>query len=473
MKDNLFEEFPRISKEDWMRQVIKDLKGKDFENTLVSETSDGIKIAPFYTAEDTRENVENSNFTGTILPNPSIPGFSPRYWLNVFKVEAGESKAANKEILLALQNGADALLLSLNGDENLDQLLDEVLPQYIQTFIVPGKDPLLSTQHFLNWVKRNGFDPNEIRGGILWDSFANALVIKESKDSVIKIATSLLKIGEEFGQFKVFSVDSAIYHNAGASPVQELSYSLSAFIELVDGLTQNGISAAKIFGKTLLRTALGSDYFVEMAKIKTLRILHHQLARLYQISIPMENIFIFSSTSFWTKSKLDVDTNMLRSTSESMSAILGGCNALHVLPHDAALGQSDSFSKRMARNISNILKEEAYLDKVLDPMAGSFYLENLTSALFKAVQSKLIEIEDAGGWWQLYQNGSIQKSVKAMRDQRMHNLLIRKTLKIGINKFTVTNDSFEMGIEKLEAKDWQLLPARESEMMEENKTHKP
>lgn len=473
MKDNLFEEFSRISKEDWMRQVIKDLKGKDFENTLVSKTSDGIKIDPFYTAEDTQENERKLNFTGTILPNPSIPGFSSRYWSNVFEVEEGESKPANKEILLALQNGADALLLSLNGDENLDQLLDEVLPQYIQIFIVPGKDPAASIQHFLKWVKRNGFDPNEIQGGLLWDGFANALVEEESKESIIKTAASLLKIGEELGQFNVFSINSASYHNAGASPVQELSYSLSAFIELVDGLTQKGFSAKDIFEKTLLKTAVGSDYFVEMAKIKTLRILYYQLARLYQTSIPMENIFVFSSTSNWTKSKLDVHTNMLRSTSESMSAILGGCNALHIIPHDAVLGHSDSFSKRMARNISNILKEEAYFDKVLDPMAGSFYLENLTGDLFTAVQSKLIEIEDSGGWWQLYQNGLIQKTVKAMRDHKMHDLLNGKTVKIGVNKFTVPNDFFEMGIEKHEAKDWQLLPARESDMMEENKRQQP
>ncbi|WP_373523499.1 methylmalonyl-CoA mutase family protein [Aquiflexum sp.] len=473
MKDNLFEEFPNISKEEWMQQVIKDLKGKDFENTLVTVTTDGLRIAPFYTAEDIRTIEGKSNFCSSILPNSSIPGFSPRYWSNVFQVKKGDEKVANKEILLALQNGADGLILSLFGDENLDQLLNEVLPQYIQIFIVPGKDPIVSIQHFLNWVKRNVFDPNEVQGGLLWDGFANTLLEKESKDRVIEIATALLKIGEEFGQFKVFSIDSAIYHNAGASPVQELSYSLSAFIEMVDGLTQNGISAEKIFKKTLLKTAVGSDYFLEMAKIKTFRILYHQLARLYQITIPMENIFIFSSTSFWTKSKLDIHSNMLRSTTEAMAAILGGCNALHILPHDAVLGHSDSFSKRLARNISNILKEEAYLDKVLDPLAGSFYLESLTGDLFTAVQSKLIDIEDSGGWWQLYQDRSIQKTVNAMNDQRIQAFQNGGKVKIGVNKFTDPNESLELINEKIAAKDWQLLPARESEIIEKNKILNP
>ncbi|WP_194972491.1 methylmalonyl-CoA mutase family protein [Aquiflexum lacus] len=470
MKDNLFEEFPNISKKEWMQQVIKDLKGKDFEDTLVTKTADGLKIAPFYTAEDNKEG--EPYLAETIVPNPSIPGFSPRHWVNVFEVEEGDGKAVNKEILLALQNGADALLLSLSGDENLDELLDEVLPQYIRIFIVPGKDPLTSIQHFFNWVKRSDFDPHEIQGGLLWDGFANILINKESKDNVIDVAAALLRETEEMDQFKVFAIDSAIYHNTGASPVQELSYSLSAFIELVDGLTQSGISAGFIFEKTLLKTAVGSDYFIEMTKIKTFRKLYHQLAKLYQISIPMENIFIFSSTSYWTKSKLDVHTNMLRSTTEAMAAILGGCNALQVLPHDIVFGPSDSFSKRMARNISNILKEEVYLDKVLDPMAGSFYLENLIGDMFTAVHSKLMEIENFGGWWHLYQKGSIQNTVKAMRDQKMHDLLHGETVKIGVNKFTVPNDYLEDGIKKIEAKEWQLLSTRESELIEQNQTQK-
>ncbi|WP_373492935.1 methylmalonyl-CoA mutase family protein [Aquiflexum sp.] len=471
MKDNLFEGFPRASKEDWMRQVTKDLRGKDFEETLVTKTSDGLKIAPFYTAED----VSWKGFSvGTIVPNPSIPGLSPRYWSNVFEVEGADVKASNKELLLALQNGADALLLPLEGDEDLDLLLQEVMPKYIQIFIVPKNDPIGALHHFLNWIKRNGFDPNELQGGLLWDGFANTLIEKEDKENIIETAASLLGEAEELGQFKVFTIDSAIFHNAGASPVQELSYSLAAYIELVDGLTQRGISSKKIFEKTMLKTAVGSDYFMEMAKIKTFRILYHQLAKLYQITIPMENIFIISSTSFWTMSKMDVYTNMLRNTTEAMAAILGGCNALHVLPHDALLGKSDSFSRRMARNISNILKEESYLDKVLDPTAGSFYLENLISDLFEMVQSKLIEIEQLGGWWKLYQIGSIQNAVKAKRNQKMDALKNGKTVKIGVNKFIVPNEQFERSNENPETEEnWQMLPARASEKMEKNTTQKP
>lgn len=472
MKENLFEEFSNITNEDWIRQAIRDLKGRDFENTLVTETPDGIKIQPFYTADDGNKNEAEANTSRSIAPNPPIPGFSTRYWSNIFEVK--DQKTTNEEILLALENGADALLITLEGHENLDILLHEVLPQYIQIFIVPCKDPLTSLQLFLEWIKRSGFNLSEIQGGLLWDGFANTFRERETRDKVIEVAVSILEITEELDQFKVFAIDSSVYHNAGASTVQELSYSLSAYIELLDGLTQRGLPANEILEKTLLKTAVGSDYFMEMTKIKTSRFLFHQLAKLYQVTIPIENIYIFSSTSFWTKSKLDVHTNMLRNTTEAMAAILGGCNALQVLTHDVVLGNNDSFSTRMARNISNILKEESYLDKVMDPMAGSYYLENLKKDLFAAVQAKLIEIENSGGWWKLYQSNEIQKAVKIVAEQKIVSIQKGTSTKIGVNKFTNPKEVFDKEYKKVGANEsWKMMPARECELMEENQSPKP
>lgn len=469
MKENLFEEFFHTSKEDWIRQAVRDLKGKDFDATLVRETSDGIQIDPFYTQEDVEENTNCS-----IAPNPFLSGFSPRYWSNVHLVGKEEENISNKDLLSALENGADAIILPLNGDENLDQILHGVLPQYIHVFIDPLKNPLASLQRFLDWVKRNGFNPHEIRGGLFWDGFANSLREKQSRDKVIEMAASILEHTKDLIQFKVFTIDSSVYHNSGASTVQELGYSLSAYIELLDGLIQIGVSADEILGKTLLKTAVGSEYFMEMVKIRTSRILIYQLAKLYQVNIPLENLFIFASTSFWTKSKLDVHTNMLRNTTEAMAAILGGCNALQVLPHDGVLGNSDSFSKRMARNISNILKEESYLDKVLDPMAGSYYLESVQKKIFGAVKAKLMEIESEGGWWNLYQSMEIQKDVKSMRERRINSVLNGETVKIGVNKFLNSKELIDKGnIPTEEAEDWQIIPARECEVTEKKQTQNP
>jgi methylmalonyl-CoA mutase len=115
----------------------------------------------------------------------------------------------------------------------------------------------------------------------------------------------------------------------------------------------------------------------------------HRLIALYQIEIPAEDLFLFVQTSYWTKTMIDIDTDMVRNTTEAMAAIIGGANALYVIPHDIAVGIPGQMSKRMARNVSNILKEESYLDKVLDPVAGSYFIENMIAVLFQKVKDSI------------------------------------------------------------------------------------
>jgi methylmalonyl-CoA mutase len=275
-----------------------------------------------------------------------------------------------------------------------------------------------------------------------------------------------------FPNFKTFAIDSAHYHNSGASTVQELSFALAGFIELMDGLTSAGLPPEEIIGKTMIWTATGSDYFLEIAKVKSMRILFHQLAGLYGFGLALMDIFIYSETSFWTKTKMDIHSNMIRNTVESMAAVLGGCNALQVIPHDIANNEGNSFSKRMALNISNIIKEECYFDKVLDPAAGSYFLENMINQLFDAVQIQLENIESQGGWWNLYQRGEIQKQVKEKRALSMDSILSQEKSKIGVNKYLINEEmSGEQITKPIEEGNFQLLPMRESMSVENLKNH--
>lgn len=468
MKENLFDEFLPVSKAEWIQQILKDLKGKDFENTVVSKTEDELKISPFYNHEDAKGTFWLNNFRHLVNPSSEIPGLPPRIWSNVFGSNAADERQGNKEILLALQTGADALRLNLSGDENLDILLQEVELQYIQLFVYPKGDPLYVLKHLLSWVDKNQIDPKNLHGGFLWDGFSRVLIQKSDKNKVIHTAGILMDTASPFSNFKTFTIDSALYHNSGASTVQELSFALAGFIELMDGLTSKNLDPKEIIENTIIRTAAGSDYFLEIAKIKCMRILFHQLAGLYGSGIPMTDIFIYSETSFWTKTKMDIHSNMIRNTVESMAAVLGGCNALHVIPHDLANGYGNSFSKRMALNVSNIIKEECYFNKVMDPVAGSYFLENLINQLFDAVQSRLEEIEKQGGWWHLYERGDLQKQVKEKGTQKMDSILKNKKTKIGVNKYQNDNEirNTEISV-SFDEGNLQLLPRRES-MLSEN-----
>jgi methylmalonyl-CoA mutase len=470
MKINLFEDFADHSKEIWMAQVIRDLKGKDYDKTLTTLTEDGIKIEPFYTKED-RKGLEFLDYYHHRVNQPSsIPGLPPRIWSNVASFDCTDEKSTNAEILDALLNGADALMLHLGGGEDLEVLLREVNPKYIEIFLSPKQDPVKVIQLFINWIHNHNWEADAIQGGLLWEGFASALTKKMEKDTIAEIATNLMQLGEEFPGFKVFSIDADIYHDSGASLVQELAYAFTSLMDLIEVMADQGFYPQEIIQKSLIRASVGADFFLEIAKLKAARMILHRIAKLYQIDIPAEDIFILAQTSFWTKSKMDIETNMVRNTTEAMAAILGGANALFVLPHDYISGIPTSLSNRMARNVSNILKEESYLDKVLDPVAGTYYVENMIAEISQKVKTTMETIESKGGWWSCYESAYIQNQVKTTRERKWQEILDNKRAKIGVNKY-LSQKGNDANLEDFpKEENWQLLPFRESMSVENKKS---
>ncbi|MCH7397641.1 methylmalonyl-CoA mutase family protein [Belliella sp. DSM 107340] len=435
MRNKLLDDFVPTTKEEWIAQVVKDLKGKDFEDTLVNQTLDRFRIQPFYTIEDLPADTVLSEFHHRLNLKPSVPGIAPRVWSNVVRIAHIDEKAGNEILLESLQNGADAIVLELDGNEDLSVLLKGIQPAYINLFLEPTDDPIPVFSKFKDWLSAESHDFSDINGGIIWDGAVQNLTKRRDRKNISQTCKTLLSMGKELSSFRTLTLQCSHYHNSGSSIVQELAFSLSYFIDLVEELSAEGISPREIFGNLILQTAVGSDYFLEMTKIKVLRILIQNLASLYQVEQSPEDIFIYVQTSFWTKSGVDVQTNLLRNTTEAMSAILGGCNALEVLRHDVVSKEMGEFSLRMSRNVSNILKEESYLDQVLDPVAGSYFMESLIAEIFENAKEKLLEIEQIGGWWQAADQNIIQNEVKSVREKQQQMVLEGSLIKVGVNKY--------------------------------------
>lgn len=459
MKKTTFDAFPHSSKEDWIRQVLQDIRGKDFEATLTTINPDGIRIQPCYTEEDTVSGLEG--YRNAFHPNPEIPGIPPRIWANVGTFEVEDEKVSNREILHALMNGIDGIFLKIYGPIDWATLLKDVGIQYIKVYLETEGSVLELWESFKSWIQAAGIKPAELHGGIIWDGFVQALQYPLEKEDVYVNAASLLASVKAYPDFRPVAIRFSHYHQAGATAVQELAYGFGGLVELVDGLEKHGISPADMFSNCLVCTEVGGDFFGEIAKVKSARVIFHQLATLYGVSMEPELVEIFVGTSNWTKSTWDVNTNLLRNTSEAMAAIFGGCNALAVGTHD--FSKAD-FSTRMARNISNILKEESFLDKVVDPAAGSYYLEALIREILGKVKSKLIDIEKIGGWWQAFESGQMQNEIRAARGKSMVAVLEGKSPKIGSNKFA-PNES-RPNVELPQEQVWQLLPWRETLLFE-------
>ncbi|HLW20865.1 MAG TPA: methylmalonyl-CoA mutase family protein [Cyclobacteriaceae bacterium] len=419
MKDKKFQDFPKADKQAWIDQATKDLKGDDFEKQLVSMAIEGFPVFPYYAVEDTKETQWIKTNDNRINPASDIPGNPPRYWTNAVEVAHEDPVVLNEEIKLVLQNGADGLILSLSEKTDLDTIFKDVLFPYISIWIKPTEKPYTSLKFFSDWLQLQGLEPNAIHGGVLWDGLAKGFQQPIQLDVQLDRIYNIHRLFEAFPNFRSICLDTTIYANSGGSSVQQIGYGLAALVELWDGLTERGAGAEELYSNLFIFTAVGSDYFMEIAKLKTLRIALSHLAELYHVNLPPEEVKLFSVSSKWNKSAQEPYNNLLRNTTEAMSAILGGCNVLFVEPHDKYSQVPDAFSKRMARNISNILKEEAHFDKVIDPAAGSYFVENLIEKLYTEAFTSLKAIEAEGGWWQAYANHLIQEDIRKMRRKKI------------------------------------------------------
>lgn len=456
-----FYNFPNASKADWIAQVKKDLKGKDFEKTLTSALWNELKTQPFYTAED-RPITTNQNY---FHPISEIPGMPPRIWNNIVSVYIEDERTANQEIHLALQNGAEGVVLFLKGTEDLNEILKNVLPQYIQIYFFPSGEKSLVFQSIFNWVQSQQLQIDQLFGAILWSPLNALLSGEKESEPLFSIAAELVHSWMTYPYFYPLCLDFGRYSESGGTGIQELSFGLGELIEVADQLTQRGFAAETIFQNIAIQSAVGDLHFPEIAKLKVLRSLIADLAANYQVTLPPESIHLITSNSTWTYSLIDKNTNLIRQTYQAMAGILGGCNSLWVKP---SAGKSASVrEKRIARNVSSILREEAYLDKVIDPAAGSFYLEFLQKEITELVKENVTKLESEGGWLKSFSEGKLQREIRANRLKIQKAVVENSISKVGVNRY-ITSGTPDNGsvFEEIIEKEQELKPTRASYLVE-------
>ena len=238
-------------------------------------------------------------------------------------------------------------------------------------------------------------------------------------------------------------------HNSGATITQELGMGLAWANEYLGALTEAGLGVDEVAPRLTFAFCTGSNYFMEIAKLRAARMLWAQIVAQYQpVREESAAAFIHSSASAWNKSIYDPYVNLLRSTTETMSAAIGGANSIHVSNFDEAYRKPDEFGSRIARNQQIILKEESFMDKIVDPAAGSYYIENLTDSIARYAWDQFIAIEEKGGFAKAVETGYIQDEVARSAAQRDADLASRKLVLTGVNQYPNLNESMAKEIEE-------------------------
>lgn len=439
----IFTEFEGVSKEVWIELALKDLKEKKnvFENI-----DEGFEVAPFYSKDDLNHSIY-----------AKIPASFNPHWKYLEYINLNDLKEANTITKSVLNNGADGIIFDLDQKSDLDfkKLLKEIYPEYCS---ISFQDHYLNIDILNNYFKyiiSNNFSKNEINGAFLYDPITEWTLNPQNKFPEIEPLKELFLISAPFENFKCFGISSEIFKNSGATLVQEGAFTICSLIEYVRILSDIGIQPESIIKKIWLNISVGNNYFFEIAKLRAIRSLILQISKVYDIpNLSLQEPSIHVNTSWWTKTAKDPYTNILRNTTEAMAGILGGCSAISILPHDVILKDHNDFSRRISRNISLILKEEAYFDKVSDPLAGSYYIENLTHTMLQKIWDNVQEIEKHGGFIKAFNNGFIKNMVAPNYKKSIQSVIKAKKKIIGSNYYENKEDIDLIINTKTKRKGW-------------------
>lgn len=447
MSPKLFNRFPVINSREWKDKVISDLKGADFEKKLVWRTSEGFDVRPYYREEDIK-------FMNGVATDP---GFFPfirgkekegNDWSirEDFKVN-DKPEEVNGRISEALNRGAGSIGFNFSKEspintDFLQKLLANIQIDIIDIHFTGIRNPILFYDNLIKYLENSSIDASKLRGSLGVDPIGKTTLEGEFDKEAFKAIKDLFsKVHKRSPQFKILGINAHIFQDGGSTLIQELAFGLSVANEYMGKLTSNGLNPEDVMKSMLFSMATGPNYFMEIAKLRAARWLWSVICKEWGINKEKIEMHIHSRSANWNLSIYDPFVNVLRTTTETMSASLGGSNSISVLPYDRSFKEENSFSGRVARNIQIILKEEAYFDKVADPAAGSYYIETLTDNIAEQAWKLFQEIEKEGGYLNAFKNGIIQEQINQSLSDIKTRASERKESILGVNQYPNMNET--------------------------------
>ena len=440
--EKLFTEFPPVPTEKWEEVITADLKGADYERKLVWKTGEGFNVRPYYRAE----NLEGIKFLGSQAGEfPYVRGtHAHNRWRVHQTVSVVCPKEANAEALKILNAGVDSLGFCIASADfsaaDLDTLLKDIcIPAVEITFC--GEKTAHVAELVLAKVEKEGIAKEDVRIAFCIDPLVKGLSSKgdfcsPNGEKCIARIVELIHKTKEYKHVRIVTVAGQTFGNSGSTIVEELAFTLSAGHDYLVRLMDAGLDVDAAARKLRFSFSVSSNYFMEIAKFRAARMLWANIVKGYG---PAKNcackMHIHAETSRWNQTVYDPYVNMLRGTTEAMSATIAGVHSLEVTPFDTSFENPTEFSKRIARNVELLLKNESHFDQVVDPAGGSYYVENLTQSIAAEAWKLFLEIEQKGGYTEAYKAGLIVERIKASAAAKDKNIATRRQTLLGANQY--------------------------------------
>ncbi len=468
----LFEEFPATSTEAWENLIHTDLKGADYEKKLVWKTDEGLSIKPYYRAEDLSQ-LEYLNQCPNTYAYVRGNKTENNNWLIVQEIAEANPELANKLATNAISRGAEAIYFNASEIKNakqMQQLLNGIDVETIGIYFQNAPSYPALVDLLIAELNRKGADLSKVFGTIDFDPIHFMLLhgkfYTNQENDLNETMFVVKKVNEQLPKYKSLKINAVTLHNAGADIVQEMAYALAWGNDYLAHAISKGLSIDQVAQSMEFNLSIGSNYFLEIAKFRAVRMLWAMIVDQYKPAHEAsKQMRIHAESSMWNKSIYDPNVNMLRVTTEGMSAAIAGCDSITLHPYDKAFKNDNEFSSRIARNVQLVLKHESYFDKVIDPSAGSYYIENITDKLAEKAWTLFQKIDAEGGFIKNVENiiAEIEKSAQ----QRNNDIATRKTVILGTNQYPNTGERMVNAIEEIEANQYSgLKPYRRSESFE-------
>ncbi len=417
---NFEKEWASISSKQWKQHIQFELKGADYNETLVWNSPEDIQVKPFY---------HNDEATSNFRIETKASEF--KICQNIFVHDLEKSIYRANE---SISRGAESLRFTFDDEKiDVEKLLSSIQSKNISIYF---NLKFLS----IDFVKKI-------------DAFAKqkSLKIYCNFDPIGNLAKdgnwyktnektnfeTLNLIANQTSDISFISIDAGLYQNAGANMVQQISYAVAHANEYFNRID-------KINQPIVFQVSVGTNYFFEIAKLRALRLVFKAVAQEYNHNL---DCHLLVSPTKRNKTIYDYNTNLLRTTTECMSAILGGADAIANLPYDSLYHKDNEFGDRIARNQLLILKNESYFDKVDNPSDGSYYIESLTQQLAEKTLLLFKDLEENGGFLKQLNDGTIKRKIQESADSEQDLFDSGKEILLGTNKYPNKNDKMKHDLE--------------------------
>jgi methylmalonyl-CoA mutase len=461
------EDFPPVPYDQWRELAEASLKGAPFEKKLVTHTYEGIDLQPLYTRAVRAGEDDATGFPGIspFVRGSTLLGSSSTGWDLRQQHDQPQPSAANQAILEDLEGGVSSLLLVLDRAarsgfdpddqraedfvgfeglmayhvDDLDAVLANVQLSLVGVTLDSGASFLPAAAQLIALWRKRGLSDDEVRGAFNADPLA---VLAREGHLPMSLETSLAQMSDlaawtanSYPHVTAVGVDTSPYHHAGATAAQDLACAMATAVEYLQAMTNAGMGIDAAAKQIQFRISLGTHHFLAISKLRAARRMWARVVEVWGGQAASAAMQLHARLSDRVQTRHDPYVNLLRNTVGAFAAGIGGATAITSVPFDYATGQTDNFSRRVARNTVLILQEEAHLHRVIDPAGGSWFLEELTDDLAEKAWEIFQEIERQGGMIHVLQSGWIAQQIDAAYEPRAKDIASRKEGITGVSEF--------------------------------------